>query len=257
VAEASVAAAQGEIELSNNTDTDAEDVVLSSDPNDKLVQPEGCGSNKNIVQEDEQLSYTILFENKPEASAEAVYVLIVDTLDPNLDWGTLQIGPTSHDEVVSIDFDPFSGELMWFFDGLMLPPNVNPPEGEGFVAYSITPKSGTPEETTSPNRAQIRFDYNEWIPAPESGALDVIIAPCPSCDCPYQSDFDEDGFLTALDLSEMIDILFAGHVDVQDPNCPGPRADFDCDGFSTALDLSGLIDHLFAGGDGPCEPCVQ
>jgi hypothetical protein len=75
------------------------------------------------------------------------------------------------------------------------------------------------------------------------------------CACPYQSDFDEDGFLTALDLGAMIDILFAGEPDVQDPLCPSPRADFDCDGFSTALDLGSLIDHLFAGGDGPCDPC--
>jgi hypothetical protein len=75
------------------------------------------------------------------------------------------------------------------------------------------------------------------------------------CGCAFQSDFDEDGFLTALDLATMIDILFAGQPDIQDPNCPNPRADFDCDGFSTALDLSGLIDHLFAGGDGPCDPC--
>jgi len=77
-----------------------------------------------------------------------------------------------------------------------------------------------------------------------------------ACACPNQSDFDRDGFLTALDLSEMIDILFAGHPDVQDLVCPSPRADFDCDGFSTALDLSGLIDHLFAGAVGPCDPCT-
>jgi hypothetical protein len=75
------------------------------------------------------------------------------------------------------------------------------------------------------------------------------------CSCPYQSDFDEDGFLTPLDLSSMIDILFAGDPDVQDPDCPSPRADFDCDSFSTPLDLSGLIDHLFASGPGPCDPC--
>jgi hypothetical protein len=55
----------------------------------------------------------------------------------------------------------------------------------------------------------------------------------------------------------MIDILFAGHPDVQDPGCPSPRADFDCDGFSTALDLAGLIDHLFAGGSGPCDPLAR
>ncbi len=76
------------------------------------------------------------------------------------------------------------------------------------------------------------------------------------CVCPYQSDFDEDSFLTALDLSTIIDVLFAGHADEQDPACPRPRADFDCDGFSTALDLSGLIDHLFAGGPPPCDPCA-
>jgi hypothetical protein len=76
------------------------------------------------------------------------------------------------------------------------------------------------------------------------------------CSCPSQGDFDEDGFLTALDLSAMIDILFAGQPDVKDPVCPSPRADFDCDGFSTALDLSGLIDHLFAGGPPPCDLCT-
>ena len=76
------------------------------------------------------------------------------------------------------------------------------------------------------------------------------------CSCPFQSDFDEDNFLTALDLGAMIDILFAGQPDVQDASCPSPRADFDCDDFSTALDLGGLIDHLFAGGPGPCDPCT-
>jgi hypothetical protein len=75
------------------------------------------------------------------------------------------------------------------------------------------------------------------------------------CHCPYQSDFDEDGFLTSLDLNGMIDVLFAGDPDIQDPYCPGPRADFDCDGFSTSLDLGYLIDHLYAGDDGPCNPC--
>ena len=77
------------------------------------------------------------------------------------------------------------------------------------------------------------------------------------CACPYQCDYDEDGFLTALDLSALIDVLFTGRPEDQDLDCPTSRGDFDCDGFPTALDLSGLIDHLFAGGAGPCEPCVQ
>jgi hypothetical protein len=76
-----------------------------------------------------------------------------------------------------------------------------------------------------------------------------------SCTCPFQCDFDEDTFLTALDLGELVDVLFSGAPDIQDPACPNRRGDFDCDGFTTALDLSGLVDHLFDGGPAPCDPC--
>lgn len=78
-----------------------------------------------------------------------------------------------------------------------------------------------------------------------------------TCLCPYQCDFDADGFYTAIDLSSEIDALFAGGVDPIDPGCPSPRGDFDCDNFTTALDLSNLIDLLFAGGAAPCNPCVE
>jgi len=76
------------------------------------------------------------------------------------------------------------------------------------------------------------------------------------CYCPSQSDFDGDGFLTALDLNVMIEVLFANHSDMQDPECPLLRSDFDCDGFPTAIDLDGLINHLFANGTAPCDPCT-
>jgi hypothetical protein len=77
-----------------------------------------------------------------------------------------------------------------------------------------------------------------------------------SCACPYQGDADEDGFITALDMSDLIDILFAGAEDIQDAACPVSRFDLDCDSFPTALDLSKMIDYLFASGPGPCEPCA-
>jgi hypothetical protein len=78
-----------------------------------------------------------------------------------------------------------------------------------------------------------------------------------SCSCPSQCDYDDDGFLTAVDLGTLIDVLFAGHPEIQDPQCPTSRGDFDCDGFPTALDLGGLMDHLFGGGDPPCDPCAE
>jgi len=76
------------------------------------------------------------------------------------------------------------------------------------------------------------------------------------CDCPYQADLDESSFLDAIDLNSMIDILFFGGTDSQDPQCPITRSDFNCDTFPDALDLNAMIDHLFFGGGLPCDPCT-
>lgn len=91
------------------------------------------------------------------------------------------------------------------------------------------------------------------------GVCDLPIGSCNcnTCDCPHQCDYDDDGFLTASDVGTLIDVLFAGHPEIQDPGCPTSRGDFNCDGFPTTLDLGGLIDHLFAGGDPPCDPCAM
>lgn len=75
------------------------------------------------------------------------------------------------------------------------------------------------------------------------------------CDCPHQCDYDGDGFLTTLDLGNMIDVAFAGKPDIQDATCSKTRMDFDADGFVTVLDLTKFIDHLFGGSVGPTEPC--
>lgn len=76
------------------------------------------------------------------------------------------------------------------------------------------------------------------------------------CVCEHQCDYDLDGFITALDMGYMIDVLFAGLPDPQDPKCPTTYSDFDYDGFPTTLDLGGLMDHLFYGGTAPCDPCL-
>lgn len=88
--------------------------------------------------------------------------------------------------------------------------------------------------------------------------LDIgFMAGAEVCNCPYQGDVDEDGFIGALDLGSMIDILFIGAPNLQDPQCPTPRVDFHCDGFSDATDLGAYIDYMFAGGPGPCSPCTD
>ena len=54
---------------------------------------------------------------------------------------------------------------------------------------------------------------------------------------------DDDGFVTALDLGGLIDLLFSG----ADPPARPNSADINHDCFYDALDLSGLIDFLFSG----------
>jgi hypothetical protein len=88
------------------------------------------------------------------------------------------------------------------------------------------------------------------------GSDDVsILLNCTGCDCPHQGDYDDDTFITSLDLGSLADILYAGQPDVQDCGCPSPRGDLDCDGYTTSLDLGIMVDHLYSGGPGPCDPC--
>jgi len=44
-----------------------------------------------------------------------------------------------------------------------LPPNVNPPGGEGFIAFTVKPLPGTATGTVIRNKASIVFDYNDPI----------------------------------------------------------------------------------------------
>lgn len=77
------------------------------------------------------------------------------------------------------------------------------------------------------------------------------------CICTQHGDVFDDGEPNALDLSYLIDALFAGGtLPLKDPDCPHTnRGDFNCDNSLDALDLGLLIDYLFAGGIGPCDPC--
>ena len=117
------------------------------------------------------------------------------------------------------------------------------------VDSSTTTSGGSVQNSTLFGTSALPDD--NFVPA--FAPASVTVNPC---SCPLQNDFDDDSFLTALDLGGLIDILFAGVPEPTVPTCPAGRADFDCDGFPTALDLGELIDHLFAGQPGPCDPCA-
>jgi hypothetical protein len=51
-------------------------------------------------------------------------------------------------------------KLLWDIEGIELPPNVNVPEGEGFVSFSVDLKKNLADGAELKNKATIIFDKN-------------------------------------------------------------------------------------------------
>lgn len=139
-------------------------IVQSVDPNE-MVGPSGYGPD-NFTKLNTTYDYSIYFENVDSATASAEEIYITDTLDKNLDWSTLTYKNSSH-PVTSIDFDTVKGIIKWSFIGIDLPPNKKPPEGEGWVSYSINPKKMLTTGTRIRSRAHIVFDVNKPLATAE------------------------------------------------------------------------------------------
>jgi hypothetical protein len=190
----------------------------------------------------------VQFENMPEATASAIYVRVVDTLDSDLDWGTLKIGAMSHPTPCDWNFDPHTGVITWFCDSIMLPPNHNPPEGEGYFTYSISPKASLPQGTQIANTAWIRFDYNPWLMAPENGPV-VRAIRFTSCCGRYTDGFtgnvdcSPEGKINLADITRLIDRVYMSKSDLcceEDGN-----VDADMQGKINLADITKLIDHVY------------
>jgi uncharacterized repeat protein (TIGR01451 family) len=172
--------------------------VSSLDPNAK-VGVSGVG-NAQYVRGALPLSYTLLFENLSTASASASQVVVTDVLDPNLDTSTLSIsgvqfgatdiqlppGLSSYTTTVDLtstldllvnvsarlvantltvtftSIDPLTGKPPTDLRGF-LPQDINPPEGEGSVTFTIYPRSGLATNTQILNGANVFFDKNPPI----------------------------------------------------------------------------------------------
>ena len=150
-------------------------VVRSFDPNE-MVGPIGYG-DENYISEAKTMDYQILFENKKDATAPAYRIRISDELDENIfDLNTVRFGSTSHEGVgYNWKMNREGNKLTWDIEGIELPPNVNAPEGEGYVTFSVDLKPGLKNGTQIKNKASIRFDYNEVIETNEYvNTLDLV-----------------------------------------------------------------------------------
>jgi len=133
--------------------------VNSFDPNSKSG-PEGYGE-KNFMATISPMAYTIDFENLAEATASAYKVVIEDVLDETLfDISTVEFLGMSH-EIGTYKIE--GNKLIWEFVEIELPPNKNPPEGEGWVTYKVNLHKHLVTGTEIRNTAKITFDLNEPI----------------------------------------------------------------------------------------------
>ena len=142
----------------DNMDTLRQVITGSYDPNDKLVAPESC-IFPSFIENKEALDYVIRFQNT--GTDTAFTVKIEDRLDEHLDVNSFEFIGASHDCQVSIDADNL---LVFDFQNIMLPDsNVNLVASQGFVHYTIQPKTNLPLNESILNTASIFFDFNPAI----------------------------------------------------------------------------------------------
>jgi RHS repeat-associated protein len=169
-----------------------------SDPNE-IIGPNGH-AEPGFIQSDAAFDYTIHFENLQTANDSPQEVVITHQLDSDLDLSTFEFSDVGFGDFraevpaglqvldVRVDarqqfgvFVDITGELelatgmvTWRFLTIdpatgdftadpfagFLPPNNNPPEGDGFVSYGARPAAGLPDGTEIDAQATIVFDFN-------------------------------------------------------------------------------------------------
>lgn len=181
------------------------DRPFSHDPND-IIGPAGYGPDNHIVATSVMPYAIRFENDAEKATAPAAMVTITQTLDADLDWTTFRLGELGFGEVivdvpadtaffqtrydatetlgVFVDIEAginaATGEIFWQFVAIdpetgdlpenpfvgFLPPNVNGPESEGFVTYTVRPKTTVATGDRVDAIASIVFDVNEAILTP-------------------------------------------------------------------------------------------
>lgn len=144
----------------NNKNDHAAIVVSSYDPNFKEVSPKGSGAQGNITVNDSILTFVVHFQN--EGTYYAQNIVVVDTLDADLNIASLRPGYSDHNFEVTIGQNRV---MKYTFKNIQLPwkSSFGNVLSSGLFSYSIKLKSNLPLGTQIKNTAAIYFDYNEPI----------------------------------------------------------------------------------------------
>jgi PKD repeat protein len=173
----------------------------SCDPNE-ITGPSGIGK-KQWVSVNDNLNYTIYFENDSSATAPAQEIVIAQTLDAQVDIYSIELGnfgfanmnfsvPANSitysttleledtlgvDVNVTAGLDIVNNQILWTFQAIdpatgkapidadkgMLFPNDSTGVGQGFVSYTINPSSPCNTGDSINATAEIIFDVNEPV----------------------------------------------------------------------------------------------
>ncbi len=131
-------------------------VVSSFDPNFIEVTPKGETQLGNITTDDSLLNYVVHFQNT--GSYYAQNIVVIDTLDPDLDLESIRLGYSDHNYEATLTEN---GILTFTFKNINLNWQSNDDlRSTGFVSYSIKQKQHLSIGTQLKNVAGIYFDYN-------------------------------------------------------------------------------------------------
>jgi uncharacterized repeat protein (TIGR01451 family) len=143
----------------------------SYDPNFKEVSPKGTGPTGIISYTDSILEYMVHFQNTGSYMAENI--VVIDTLDDNLDWTTLKPVYQSAPCKITLEQSGSKKVAKFNFANINLPTQVsNDLRSNGMFTYTIHIKPGLPVGTTFNNSASIYFDYN--APVKTNGTINTL-----------------------------------------------------------------------------------
>jgi len=140
----------------DNTFSFDQTVVSSYDPNDIHILE---GTQIYISEKDQFLHYVIRFQNT--GTADAINVVVKNVLDDKLDWSTLELQSTSHQNRVAITN---GNKVEFIFENIHLADSTTDEENShGYIAYKIKPKLDISVNEIIPSKADIFFDLNAAI----------------------------------------------------------------------------------------------
>jgi len=130
-------------------------VTTSIDPNHLYADPTA------FLHPGEQVTFTTAFENLPAATAPAFDVRVVTTIGEVFDPETFEVISNSRpDKLAGVKVDKLKRTMTWEFKDIELPPNKQPPQGEGWVKFRVTVKGNAKDGQRGSSFADIHFDSN-------------------------------------------------------------------------------------------------